>query len=94
MFDKMKQLYDLQKKAREIQKKLEAIKIEESEGGVKVAINGTMKVESVEIDPSYLSPDKKQKLESLLGKLFSNAVEEVQKRSAMESKDLLKGMSF
>jgi DNA-binding YbaB/EbfC family protein len=94
MFDKMKQLYDLQKKAKEVQKKLEAMKVERSEGGVKVAVNGVFKVEALEIDPSFLTPDRKAPLENLLKKLFSEAVQEAQKRSAAESQDLLKGLSF
>lgn len=94
MFDRMKQMYDLQKKAREIQKKLEDIKIEESKAGIKILMNGIFKVEQLEIAPEYLSPDKKQKLESLLCDIFTDAVKEAQKRSALESKDLLKGFSL
>ena len=90
----MKELYELQKKAREIQKKLENIKVEQSENGIKIKINGVFKVESLEIEPSLFSPEKKEKLESALCKLFSSAVAEVQKQSALESKDLLKGLSF
>lgn len=90
----MKQIYELQKKAKEIQKKLETVKVEEMEGGVKIKINGTLKVESVEIDPVLLTPDKKEKLESLLCKIFSSAALEAQKRSALQSQDLFKGLSF
>ncbi len=92
MFDKMKEIYELQKKAREIQKKLENVKVEIEENGVKIKLNGVFKVELIEIDPSILSIDKKQKLENTLCRLFSSAVQEVQKQSALESKDLLKGL--
>lgn len=94
MFDKMKQIYELQKKAKEIQKKLEEISVEQMEGGIKIKVNGLFKVESLEIDPTFLSPDKKEKLELLLRKLFSDTIQEVQKRTAFESKDLLKGFSL
>ena len=94
MFDKMKQMYELQKKAKELQNKLEQIKVEEMEAGVKLTINGIFKVESIDIDPAFLSTEKKEKLEELLCKLFSSAVKEVQKRSAVESQNLLKGFSF
>jgi len=33
MFDKMKQMYELQQKAREIQKKLNEVKVDQTEGG-------------------------------------------------------------
>ena len=94
MFDKMKQLYDLQKKAKEIQKKLEGIQVEQTQDGIKLRINGVFKVESLEIDPSFLTVDKKAKLENTLSRLFSDAVKEAQKRSAMESKDLFQGLPF
>lgn len=92
MFGQMKQLYDLQKKAKELQKKLETINVEKTDSGIKIRINGIFKVEMLEIDPSLLNLEKKQKLESQLCKIFSDTVQEVQKKSAMESKDLLKGL--
>ena len=67
--------------------------MERSESGLKVRMNGLFKVESVSIDPQYLSTDKKEKLENALCSIFSNTVEEAQKRSASESKDLLKGFA-
>lgn len=94
MFNQMKQMYELQKRAKEIQSKLESIVIDQTEGGIKIRINGIFKVESLEIDSTYFSPDKKEKLESLLCKVFSDAVQEVQKRSALQSQDLLKGLSL
>ncbi len=94
MFDKMKQVYELQKKAKELQKKLEEMSVEQIEGGIKLRLNGLFKVESLEIDPSFLSVDRKEKLESLLSKLFTDTVQEVQKRSAASSSELLKGLSF
>ncbi len=94
MFDKMKQMMEMQKKAKDIQHKLEGITIERADSGVKIAINGLFKVESVEIDPAWLSPDKKEKLQNTIAKLFSSAVQDVQKKSAMESQELLKGLVF
>ena len=68
MFNQMKQLYDMQKKAKELQKQLESIKVEKtaSGGSLSVVVNGAQKVESIQIDPSWLSPDKKAALESSL----------------------------
>lgn len=94
MFDKMKQMYELQRQAKEIKKKLESVKLEQTEGGVRVKINGALRVESLDIDPGFLSQDRKEKLETLLCKLFSEAIQEVQKRSASQSADLFKGLTF
>jgi len=55
-------------------------------------MNGLMKIESLDIDPLYLAPEKKSELEKTISKLFSDTVTEVQKRSAMQSRDLLKGL--
>ncbi|MBI4217926.1 MAG: YbaB/EbfC family nucleoid-associated protein [Elusimicrobia bacterium] len=94
MFNKMKEIYELQKKAREIQKKLESVFVEQTDSGVKLKMNGLLKVESLEIDPALLSTDKKEKLEGTLCRLFTQSAQEVQKRSALESKDLLQGLSL
>lgn len=94
MFDKMKQLYDLQKKAKEIQKKLENIIVEKTANGIKIKINGIFAVQSVEIDPTILNIENKTNLESSLCKIFSEAVQDVQKKSASESQALLKGLGI
>ena len=94
MFDKMKQLYDLQKKAKEIQKRLENIQVEQNQDGIQLRINGVFKVESLQIDPALLSAEKKSRLEGALMKIFTAAVQEAQKRSALESKDLFQGLPF
>ena len=94
MFDKMKQIIELQKKAKEIQKQLGEMKVERNDGGVKLCLNGLFQVETVEIDPSFLAPDQKSRLESTLKRLFTDTVQEVQKKSAASSADLLKGLSL
>ena len=94
MLDKMKQIYELQKKAKEIQKKLEELIVERVDSGVKLRLNGLFNVVSLEIDPSFFSPDRKENLESTLRRPFTDTVQEVQKRSASSSSDLLKGFSF
>ena len=94
MFDKMKQIYEIRKKAKELENKLAELKVDLAEGGIKLRLNGLFNCESLEIDPSFLSPDRKEKLESILKKLFTETVREVQKRSAASSSDLLKGLSF
>ncbi|OGR78472.1 MAG: hypothetical protein A3I11_02415 [Elusimicrobia bacterium RIFCSPLOWO2_02_FULL_39_32] len=94
MFNQLKEMYELQKKAKEIQKKLENIFVEQSDNGITIKVNGLFKVDSLNIDSSYCALEKKEKLESLLKKLFTEAVQEVQKKSAMESKDLLKSFNL
>lgn len=80
MFDKAKQLYSLQKKARAIQKELKETEIEAkaAEGQVTVVINGEMHIQQVEIAESILSPDKKNDLEKALQQAFSEAMSRAQ----------------
>lgn len=96
MFDKMKQLYDLQKKAKEMQKSLEGIVVQrESAGGkVKLALNGNFKVTSITIDESALVPGNKSALEKTLTDLFDDASEEVRAQSSRQAMGMMKGMNL
>ena len=94
MFNQMKQLYDMQKKAKELQRQLAAIKIEKSNASrsLAVEVNGAQKVESIQIDPSWFSPDKKAALESSLAELINEAFEAAQKQSAAQAATLMKDL--
>lgn len=96
MFDKMKQLYDLQKKAKEMQKSMDGIIVErESPGGkVKLALNGNFKVTSLSIDESALVPGNKAVLEKTLTDLFSDASEQVRAESSRQAMGMMKGMNL
>jgi len=92
MFNQMKQLYEMQKKAKEIQRQLEGIKIEKTNKNLTAKVNATQKVESLTIDSSYLTPDKKNDLEQTLVKLINEALEEAQKKSASQAAEMMKGL--
>jgi DNA-binding YbaB/EbfC family protein len=96
MFDKMKQMYDLQKKQREIKKELDAIivNVEEAGGKIKIGMNGEFKVQTISIDPYYLNADRKIELETTLKRALSNAVGQAQVQSANKMRDLMKGMNL
>jgi DNA-binding YbaB/EbfC family protein len=92
MFNQMKQLQDMQKKAKELQKQLEAIKKEKtnSSRSLGVTVNGAQKIESIRIEASWFAPEKKQALESSLAQLINEAFEEIQKQTAMQAASLMK----
>jgi len=94
MFDKMKQVYEMQKKARELQKALENIRLEKTskDGLLRVAVNGAQKLESLTIEPSFLDPAKKDNLERTLSSLINDAFSEVQKQSAAQMAGLMRGL--
>jgi DNA-binding YbaB/EbfC family protein len=96
MFDKMKELMELQKKAKDMQKKLEVVRVEKkSRGGkVNVVLNGTGKIESIAIDESALTPSLKKDLEEALVDVLNEAYEDAQKQSASQAMDLMKGLDL
>lgn len=94
MFNQMKQLRDMQKKANDLQKQLQAIKHEKtnSSGTLAVIVNGAQKVESLRIEPSWFSADKKQALETALTSLINDAFGEIQKETAMKAASMMKDL--
>ena len=96
MFDKMKQMYELQKKAKEMQKAKDAITVERSSAGGKVSVtlNGNFKVEKITIDESALVPGNKAALEKTLAELFSGAADEVRQKSSQQAMGMMKDMNI
>jgi DNA-binding YbaB/EbfC family protein len=96
MFDKMKQLYDMQKQAKQMKQDLESQTIEKTSlgGKLKVVMNGAFVVQSLSIDPSLLAPAQKASLETALANLLTQATEEIGKKSAAQAMDMMKGMNF
>ena len=80
MFDKAKQLYDLQKKARAIQKELKETEVEAkaANGMVAVVFNGEQHIQSLEINESLLKPENKRDLEKALQQAIAEALSRVQ----------------
>ena len=90
MFDKARQLYDLQKKARAIQKELRDTEVEAKAAGgaVTVVFNGEQHIQEVLIDESMLAPAKKQELEKALQQAIAECVSRVQAVAAEKMKTI------
>ena len=88
MLDKMKSMFEAQKKMKQIQQGLENISVDyEGAGGkVKISMSGTQKVLSMSLDESLLTADKKQLLEKEIVTSVNNASAKVQKAAAQELK--------
>ena len=88
MFDKARQLYDLQKKARAIQKELKETEVEAKAAGGQVTIvfNGEQHIQSVEIAEEMLTSEKKRELEKALQQAIAEAVSRVQAIAAEKMK--------
>ena len=96
MFDKMKQVMEMQKKAKEVQKALEEVRVEKlSPGGkIRVVMNGNFRVVELGIDESVFTPAQKKSVEESLVKLLTDACQDVQRASAAQAMDLMKGMKL
>ena len=84
MFNKLKDLKNLQSQAKQMQQALEQEQVEVWEKGIKLTINGKMEVISLEIENHLLSEDKKEELQDSLREVFNTAVEKVQRQAAMK----------
>ncbi|MFA6991799.1 MAG: YbaB/EbfC family nucleoid-associated protein [Candidatus Gracilibacteria bacterium] len=87
MFDKAKNLYKVQKQAREIKGKLKNTHIEAEQDGVTVTINGEQEVISIQISDEAIQ-DKK-KLEVSIERCFNKAIKRSQQIGADLMKDLM-----
>ncbi|MBI4975729.1 YbaB/EbfC family nucleoid-associated protein [Candidatus Peregrinibacteria bacterium] len=92
MFDKAKNLYKLQKQARDIKHKLKNTHIEAEEGEVIVTINGEQEVVKIEIKSETISD--KNKLEKDLEKALNKAIKKSQQIGAELMKDVMGDFNF
>ena len=83
-FSKAKELYELQKKARAIQKELKNTEIEASsnDGWVTVVFNGEQHLTDIDINEEALKPENKRTLEQDLKNTVSQAVSRSQAHAA------------
>lgn len=92
MFDKIKDMYALQKQAKQIKKELKNIHIEAEVDGVIIVMDGEQEVVKVEI-PESLSGDPK-KLQDILLKAFNKALKKAQEIAAEKMKAVMGPMGF
>ena len=95
-FGKMKDLYELQKKARAIQKELKDVEVEASsnDGWVTVVFNGEQHMTDIQIAEEALDPDNKRELEKDLKNTISQAISRAQAVAAEKMKDIAGGMGL
>lgn len=92
MFDKAKQLYQLQKEAKQIKKDLKNTHIEAEVEGIIVIIDGEQEVVSVTIPESAYSNPKK--LQENLVKAFNKAIKKSQQIAAEKMKGIMGQMGL
>ncbi|MFA5158641.1 MAG: YbaB/EbfC family nucleoid-associated protein [Patescibacteria group bacterium] len=95
-FGKVKDLYKLQKQAREIQKELKDTEIEakSNDGWVTVVFNGEQHLTEVSLDADALKPENKKELEKQILNTVSQAISRSQALAAEKMKDVMGGMGI
>lgn len=91
MFDKAKNLYKLQKQAKEIKKQLKNIHIEAEVDGIVVIIDGEQEVQEVQI-PETMT-DKKE-LQKKLIEAFNKALKKSQQVAAEKMRGVMGGLGL
>ena len=91
-FQQMKDMYKLQKQAKDIKKKLKNIHIEAEEEGVKITINGEQEVISVTISDEAMQD--KAKLEKSLLTCMQKGTKKAQEVAAANMKDIMDQMGL
>lgn len=89
MFNKLKQINDLRSKAKTLQDALSKEFVTGTSGWgdkVKITINGTQEVTSVEVDPSAM--DDREKLQNYIKDAANDAMKNLQKTMATKLKDM------
>lgn len=96
MLDKMKELYQLQKQAREMQKELRDTEIEAqgAHGNVTVVVNGELRIEKITISDAMMEISKKRDLERGLEETLREAMTKAQAIAAEKSKQMMKSMNI
>ena len=88
MFDKMKGLFEMQRKMQEVKRALEETNfdIQNSDGLVKITMNGAQEVQEVAIRDGFENIQK-IRLESALKDTFNRAIKRSQEIAAQKMKD-------
>jgi DNA-binding YbaB/EbfC family protein len=95
-FGQMKDMYQLQKKAKQMQKELKNLEIEarSTDGLVSVVVSGEMKIVSISIDDTLMNPERKRELEQSLKDVAGQAMAKAQSESAARMQPMLKDLNF
>ena len=95
-FSMLKQAQELKSRLDKAQKELNntIVEADSGRGAVKVTINGQQKILSIKISPEVIDPNKAQRLEELVLKAVSEAIEKSQNVAARQLKGLTGGLKI
>ena len=89
MFDKMKGLFEMQKKMQEVKRALEDTNfdLQSSDGAVKITMNGSQEIKEIVIKGN-LEESEKARLASSLKDTFNRAIKRSQEVAAQKMKEV------
>ncbi len=95
-FSMLKQAQQLKAQLDKAQKELNKMVVEadSGKGAVRVTINGQQKILSVKISPEVIDPDNAKRLEELVLKAVSEAIDKSQKLAAKQLEGLTGGLKI
>lgn len=99
MLDKMKQakqLLDMQKKAKSVQKELRDTEIEavSPDGGVTAVVNGELKLVDLTIKDDYLDENSLRDLEKAIKTTITDALSKSQQVAAEKTREIMKELNI
>ena len=94
MFQKFKDMYKLQKQAKQIKSELKNIHIEAESSGVKVTMTAEQEIVSIEISDEMMRIEKKSSLEKSLKEALQKATKKAQEVAAEKMKGIMGEMGF
>lgn len=89
LFGQAKDLYKLQKKAKQIKEELKNLHIEAESNGIAVVINGEQEVVEVRIPESMMAPEHQVKLQNDLLTVFNKAIKKSQEVAAEKMRGMM-----
>ena len=92
----LNQAWELKSKLDKAQKELSntTLEVSSGKGAVKVIINGQQKIQSIEISPEVIDPNKAKQLEKLVLQAVTEAIAKSQKLAAKQLKGLTGGLKI
>lgn len=94
LFGQAKDMYKLQKKAKQIKEELKNLHIEAEIDGVKVVMNAEQEVQEVAIAPEMLTPENGVKLQNTLKTVFNKGTKKSQEIAAERMRDMMGDMGM
>ena len=84
MFNKLKQFRELRSQAKGLQNVLKQEKVEIEKAGIKIVMDGSQEILSVNLPTELLSPEKKSDLENKLKDAYNSAADKAKKVMAQK----------